>query len=1367
MVRRWGTALSRLGCLVGAGALLAGNSSCGDEFDATRKAPERGSVGEELYGLVCDRVGAQALREDVTGASFRHVCHPRQDGSYDNELDLSKLPPLRGDATDAEGRPVSVDKQQENRDHHVARVEAMGKRRPDLVKAFDQSLPDIGMSLQQERLDDGTECNVTSSDTDDFLEQLADTLSRFVDLYNDQTIPELTRALGNLLLKIDEDPEIAEALARLDARQGYRPLTVALGIARPALAYPRLSELADTMLALFAADSDPHNPEYLIDPSKPTIFDNHTPVAGAAFGEFQQLLRVLREELRAPAIPNPAPLTAIDDGRGQPVLSRPRTKLELSTEILLSESDTFRVSDTPRFFAKRDPRGVAIVPLQNGFVPVPFQDDGTGRPAIDELGQFVTVDGSVAPSPFFSVEIPDSPRDQFGRAIAGSGTPVYSYVDVSRSYLSRAVADLQPHLVPAEDGGNETVLKLIQGLPLLFGDRFETEKADYPGDAARAKEYTRQGLPPPADIAERIRVPYTAFDPSTSPLVDLLHGVAATVAHPEVQHALVLLRKLLNENPAIVARLVGLGLELKAISDKYTDAVVPEHSTFWDEMIDVFTRMARDPDMLEQLVRAFADQNTFELRTTFAAFMKYKDELTYFKDPNDTENYENFNGLDSGGNPRPDGQRLLNLTTGTWGSLGTPVNRGLPDSGENRSALQKFIQLLHDVKGMSACTKAGAIVHLELDLQTIIPVPGLGNLFGPIRVDYPTDRLVTTALCGIVGAPAPDELPLCGMLRFEDVAELILDVALDQAEFDVRDPCLRNLMENQTLTGLVGGADVFLESVSGIKGFTLQPTVEGIARMGWFDTPYSTNYGTYPGDSFYPKTRDFLKDVIDPIPTQVCPQLKGPDGQAWRDSDGTVMNLRVCDRFEDTMRGRDRNALFPLGEYQFIPRIKPLAKSFADHDMNTEFVDLFDTMHLHWGSPEQTTEECDPAAPKDNARWCAQDGLVKYEEMLAEFLEASDLFPVMRDVLPLIDAMNVDICEVPAADGSCASWTSKNAIEVLADAGRVLLLPERNQGLTDARGKQSVVLNDGSENPQVTPLYLLVDALKGIDRRFAQRTAETGTDQSLRDWRDARSSLVDQFLTIEGQGNASTFQNPAMPAILDKLLEVVLSQIRANCDGPSCSWARQGFAANVAEVVRSPAFAAVFDLVEAIRQDPRARREVFRFIAYLFDDASSNEANSVSLASVGDLVQVMRDEQNMEPLYRLLSHATSPTLVDPKGEILERGTADALIEVLARIFAKDYTAGGDRLCTSAVDPNRAIPLFLERLVTPAGPNEPAPIEVILSVIADVNRADPRQAGQKFDAADYRNVSLEVSDFFLDEASGMEQVYEVVRQATLP
>ncbi len=51
-------------------ALAAVVAGCTSDFDTTRVVPPRGTIGREIFTVLCDRVGANALREDVLGASY-------------------------------------------------------------------------------------------------------------------------------------------------------------------------------------------------------------------------------------------------------------------------------------------------------------------------------------------------------------------------------------------------------------------------------------------------------------------------------------------------------------------------------------------------------------------------------------------------------------------------------------------------------------------------------------------------------------------------------------------------------------------------------------------------------------------------------------------------------------------------------------------------------------------------------------------------------------------------------------------------------------------------------------------------------------------------------------------------------------------------------------------------------------------------------------------------------------------------------------------------------------------------------------------------------------------------------------------------
>src|SRR5579883_1975167 len=115
---------------------LACSLGCTGDLDTSRVTPPRGTLGEELFGVVCDRVGAQSLHEDISGASYRGICHRRADGTFADSVDQTLLPALADGQPDTMGSAVPLAKQQQDRAYGVARVETLGKHRGDLVAAL-------------------------------------------------------------------------------------------------------------------------------------------------------------------------------------------------------------------------------------------------------------------------------------------------------------------------------------------------------------------------------------------------------------------------------------------------------------------------------------------------------------------------------------------------------------------------------------------------------------------------------------------------------------------------------------------------------------------------------------------------------------------------------------------------------------------------------------------------------------------------------------------------------------------------------------------------------------------------------------------------------------------------------------------------------------------------------------------------------------------------------------------------------------------------------------------------------------------------------------------------------------------------------
>jgi hypothetical protein len=1211
----------RLVALFATTAVLA---ACAADFDTSRKVEPRGSVGRELYGVLCDRVGAQAFREDVSGESFHGLCHPDANGKYSDRLDVSLLPPL-GPTTTADGTPVPMEVQEQGRTHRIARMETLARRREELIEALDFSIPD-------EKIPRCGAEGYTSLQA-----ELAGTLGRLVDLYNDGTMPAFTRAMGKLLVDLKADPQASDALARVEARRGYRPLEDGIGLARPVLAYPGLAPLAQSMLAVLAKDP-----------------------------RLDKMLAVGYHELRT-AEPTPAiaPLTlTLDSVDDRELLSRPRTTLEAARSLLITERP--KLAGDPAFLVRRDPRGYAAL---NKLVP-PFVDRTgpggvpDGLPDVDALGRFVT-DGASYPAPFFEPG-ETGPRDGFGRAMK-DGEHVYKYLDARSTLLGAVIKDARPFFEADPSRKKEGLMNLLSALPLLLGPRVDAA-AGY-GDE---------------------KLSYKGFDAEQSPLVDLTYAAGQLMAEPIIDEILIMAKKLALEKPEQLASLVGLLMEVKEMGAQHPEAELSPKATFWDDMIPTLARVGKKHGLLADTLRAFADPRSLPMEKALATFLEYKDDISYDRD--------NLNGPS------------MNLTRNIKAPVFvTPVDRTQPDVGENRSAFQKFLSLLHDTKGLAICTKEDAVVHIK----AVLP-----NTVIPIEFDYPTNRTYTPLICGIVGQPAPTKLSRCQVFGYVNVMELLMGVLLDEAVLTVRDPCLNALM-NSPLTGIVGGADAFLEEISGVKGFSLHPNMRGFARLLYFETPFPG----LPADPGNTKTSNFLKDTVDPIESMVCDLQPVTYG-------GTTFPLRKCNTVNDVLRARDRNALFPVDELGFVPSLRPIASAFKKHDAAMLFADLWDTLHLHWGSPRQTPDVCDPNRPRTDARWCGQDGIVNYEPLLVEMLKTG-VFERLQKVVRALGDIKVPHCTARGASGACTAKTDRDGIEVVGDALELVL----DQPAKDRRGNDKALRNDGTRTDPQSPITLLTEALAGMD------AALDSDPFKKKQWKAARSQLADLFLSVDGKGDTAKFKSPTLLEALPALIDLVRAQVFAHCKGSAqCKWAKEDLTRSLEQTLRGPAVAAGLDVVDAVVSDEAARSEMAKLIHHLFGDRTL-------LAAVVDLMQLMQDDANFVPLERFFARALVPD-----------GMADAAIGLMSRMFEK-----GNGACTLR-DPNLAIPAILARLVTPRGEGKPSAIEVIGSVMGDVNRQEPG-SGKKLEGGDYAKIADEVSEFLLDPSRGLEQMYAVVREAT--
>jgi len=1293
--------------------------ACHDPTAPERPVHVRGTVGEEVFGIVCDRVGGQALREDLDGSSFHAACHKDVAGRFADDVDESKLPPIDDRVRGAAGEALDLEAVRQRRIKNLARVRALLERRADLIGALDAIFPDVRIAIRDIRNPDPTKtCGELGAeragDEADLSEQLANMLGRIQALYNDGTIPRVTQATARLMKNLDASVEGRDALARVNVRRGYKPADFGLSMLRPTVAYPNLRDLANGTLAAISVDSDPYGPTPAFDTS-----GNRIPVRGAANPQFVKLLEVAHEELRTMTIdPKDEPLRIIDEpatGRHHP--SRPRTTLEFATALNFAEDDVFRIDATgPLYGIRRDPFGFAQV--------------ATG-----------TILPNPAPSPFPAADgVPAPAYDAFGRALdAPGGKPLFDTIDVHRTLLNALLANLRPLIKVDPQNPDDALLDFLAGVEPLLGSRDlgDTSKKAYP----------------PVDVA------YNQFHPENAPLLDFLSAVSNVLAYSHTEETLSLLRLLVTEHQPDVARLIGEFLRLKSVADKFPNAALPAQSTFWDELLDVVVQIAKEPGMLEDTLRALGDDRTVELSEVFANYTRYKDLISYDR--------QNLNGP------------IFNLTTNQANvAPKTAVDWNQADVGDNRSGLQRFLQLVSDTNGVTACNKEGATLY------AVVTSPATAGVLFP--EDY------------AMGNPATG-YKACELLKVENLAKFYLESIVQKSKIYVRQDHVRNgtpdsffLLPKNTnpatqKEGDYCGFDVapgllqctkignllnitsqaneaLFEQVTGIRGFwttdkTFAVKPEFLSRFAFFD---------FDKDTTNLVTKTALTRINGlQIGSRVCREKVFPDPCAAGSTslhnatcqsanavpgevapDKMIHGYYECDE-GSWLRQRDDNTLY-LGEvFGFQEKTKPLLNVFVNHNKTQLFIDLLSTLHRHY-----------------------QGGIAKYEPITTD-LFLGDTLRALHDLEKTLEPIKVKRCKTwDAAAKRCSEGEDVPAIDALADVTRDLLDPDRAKaiGLKNRDGTLTGRRNDGKTNPQTTPIYQITSALSAFDDAFAKQEQAQPDDVRRTPWRHARSRMVDQFLAIQGTKQASTFANPMTPKVLPIVLDLLRDQLVARCPGsfappyPRCEWAQSGMVKNMADTTGGPLFAGLIDLLEALRKLPSARYETERLLAYFLDPASPNAARSATLLATVDFLQLLRDQDNLVPIGHALVEATGASRYDQNGKLIEQSVLDAASSLLARLSGKARDTAGTEICSRELDPNQVLTFVLQKLVS-SPPAVRAPLDVIIDVIMDVNREDPTLGDAKLESADYASVARNLTDFFLDKERGLEQFYEVIRQGT--
>jgi hypothetical protein len=128
----------------------------------------------------------------------------------------------------------------------------------------------------------------------------------------------------------------------------------------------------------------------------------------------------------------------------------------------------------------------------------------------------------------------------------------------------------------------------------------------------------------------------------------------------------------------------------------------------------------------------------------------------------------------------------------------------------------------------------------------------------------------------------------------------------------------------------------------------------------------------------------------------------------------------------------------------------------------------------------------------------------------------------------------------------------------------------------------------GEELGYVSPLYLLLDGLKRIDTNFAAPENKGRREP----WLEARSEVVDLFLTVEGEGKEKRLQDRIGRSIFVRVLGFLRDRIVSHQEAGDVEDWTANLAPRAVTFVDTPLVAGLLHLFDQSWDEPAAGREL-------------------------------------------------------------------------------------------------------------------------------------------------------------------------------
>lgn len=808
----------------------------------------------------------------------------------------------------------------------------------------------------------------------------------------------------------------------------------------------------------------------------------------------------------------------------------------------------------------------------------------------------------------------------------------------------------------------------------------------------------------------KAKVKFTGPDPAQGAMYDLVHAVGAAVrTNPDVvRRAIELLQQGMIKHEPEMAQFVETLVNISERGDQHPEAAAIGEMgpgtphRFWDDLIAIGVRMTNRPGMVEALIRWVTTPEAQNATEIFANWMQYKDIAKYKN--------ADFKPGDMRGVFTPAQWKDLNAPVSL--TYKTEVDRSQPGVGENRSVWQQTMSMVHNLN-QPICNKDKAVLHLIVSCDpTIQPEGGqlpsqpIACLVGQIQ-DYPWSGQ-GYAKCELFEVPHMIRIWVQSILG-KGVIEL------KPADF------------NTGVYEIFGvQVDVVQELETQILGFNKNPTPTSFARF---------LYG--PPNQFTQKMKpDVLKDgakidEIDPY-ALFAMEVKHESANKMSFLEAGKSLVEIFETHELTKPGKH-----PVTGAEVPGALLKEGYLFAD---------MLDVFHMHWGT--RTDDPCETSVPACTQHmdpkgkfFSYQTDLRSYEPLLIEVFRDEKLVKTLAEATKALDDIEID---------------GKKGIVILAELAELMLKPNKDLAYRD--GAVSAKTNVGVDLGYVSPLYLFLDGLKRIDSNFA--APENGGDRHDA-WKQARSEIVDLFLTIEGESGKKRLQDRIGRSIFVRTLSFLSDRIKAHQGAKDLEDWTASLAPRAMTFLDTPLVAGLLHLFDQSWDEPAAGRELMKFLAYMVDEAKNPVGYETTLVALADLLQLLEDSEKIAPILDLAAEAATPGVpaaVETSGGNefdANRGVLRRLVELQNRLLQL-HTRRPSTLSRVAGN-----------LVRTERNEDQTPLEALIDVISEVERIDPSKPSTAvLDAKDLQAIAKSVHKFIDDDGHGLERLYAVIQNRTI-